>query len=311
MQGHLPLLLAAAPRRVLHIGFGSGGTAHAVSRHPVEEIRIVEISPAVIRTSGRFFRDLNFDVLRDPRVGVEINDGRNFLLATEQRFDAVLSDSIHPRYAGNGALYSYEYFALLRERLRPGGVASMWLPMYGLSPDRYLMILRAFQDVFPHVAVWYEPSSVNAFTIVTGTVDRPAWDAATLARGFDDPRVRGELADLGIQGPADLAACFLVGGQPLRRWLRRVPPHVDDLPAVEYDEASLLERDWSWLETFEALLARRPAAPPEEYLVALTPEERRRAGELFAQRRELLERHRTVLEDKLLAELALAEADSR
>jgi hypothetical protein len=237
-------------------------------------------------------------------VTVEINDGRNFLLASPERFDAVLSDSIHPRYAGNGALYSEEYFRLVRARLRPGGVASMWLPMYGLSPRGYLMILRAFQEAFPHVAVWYEPSSVNSFTIVTGSVDRAAWDATTLARGFGDPQVRDQLAGLGIRGPADLLACFMVGGEPLRRWLRRVPPHVDDLPVVEYDESAAFERDWTWLETFEALLARRPAAPPAEYLAALPAAERQRAHELFAQRRLLLARHRDVLEDKLLSELA-------
>jgi spermidine synthase len=53
-------------------------------------------------------------------VRVELNDGRNFLLATDETFDAVLSDSIHPRYAGNGSLYSREYFGLLRERMRRG-----------------------------------------------------------------------------------------------------------------------------------------------------------------------------------------------
>ena len=48
---------------------------------------------------------------------VEINDGRNFLLASPERFDAVLSDSIHPAYAGNGSLYSLEYFRLIQRRL--------------------------------------------------------------------------------------------------------------------------------------------------------------------------------------------------
>ena len=46
LQGHLPLLIAPAARSVVHIGFGSGGTAWAVSRHPVDEVLVVEISPA-------------------------------------------------------------------------------------------------------------------------------------------------------------------------------------------------------------------------------------------------------------------------
>ena len=308
MQGHLPLLLAAEARRVLHIGFGSGGTAHAVSLHPVEQLKIVEISPAVLRTSDRYFAHLNHGVLRDPRVEVEVNDGRNFLLASPERFDAILSDSIHPRYAGNGSLYSSEYFRLLRARLRPGGVASMWLPMYSMQPRDFAMVLRAFADAFPHVAVWYEPSSLNAFTIVTGTLDRPAWSAETLARAFADQRIAAELAELGIRGPAEILACYLEGGESLRRWLLRVPPHVDDVPTVEYESGTSFDRDWTWLENFEELLFRRPASPPEAFLAPLPPPERERARRLFAERRVVLARHRAVLESRLLPEAEAAAA---
>jgi spermidine synthase len=308
MQGHLPLLLAAEARRVLHIGFGSGGTAHAVSLYPVERLKIVEISAPVLRVSDRYFAHLNQGVLRDPRTEVEINDGRNFLLASAESFDAILSDSIHPRYAGNGSLYSAEYFRLVRARLRPGGVASMWLPMYSMKPRDYAMVLRAFADVFPHTTVWYEPSSLNAFTIVTGTTDRPAWSAETLARAFGDRRIAAELAELGIRGPGDILAGYLEGGESLRRWLKRVPPHVDDLPTVEYESGVTFDRDWTWLENFEQLLFRRPAAPPEAFLAPLPPAERERALRLFAERRLVLARHRAALESRLLAEAAEAEA---
>ena len=132
---------------------------------------MVELSPEVIKASDTYFGSINHGVLADERVRVEINDGRNFMLASPERFDAVLSDSIHPAYAGNGSLYSLEYFRLIRDRLEPGGIASMWLPTYFLTPDNFGGILEAFAEVFPHVAVWYEPSTLNAFTIVTGKVE--------------------------------------------------------------------------------------------------------------------------------------------
>ena len=112
LQGHLPLLLHPGAKRVMHIGFGSGGTAYAVSLHPVEEIRIVEISPEVLEISDQQLRAVNHGVLEDPRVHAEINDGRNFVLASPEKFDVLLSDSIHPRYAGNGSLYTKDYFEL-------------------------------------------------------------------------------------------------------------------------------------------------------------------------------------------------------
>jgi spermidine synthase len=112
------------------------------------------------------FRDINHGVLHDPRVRVLLNDGRNVLLATREKYDAILSDSIHPVYAGNSTLYTKEYFELCRRHLEPGGVVSMWLPMYSLSEESYVAILRAFWEVFPDTAVWYDPVVLNEFTVV-------------------------------------------------------------------------------------------------------------------------------------------------
>ncbi|HET9766144.1 MAG TPA: fused MFS/spermidine synthase, partial [Thermoanaerobaculia bacterium] len=294
LQGHLPLLLAPQARSVVHIGFGSGGTAWAVSRHPVGDVLIVEISPAVLAASDRWFRAVNHGVLADPRVHVEINDGRNFLLASPRHVDAVLSDSIHPRYAGNGSLYSQEYFRLLARRLKPGGVASMWLPMYSLTPRNYAMILAGFADTFPHVQVWYDASTLNAFTVVTGS-RAPAWPQNGLARAFADPRIAGELGDIGIARPADLLPLLLATERELAPWLTTVPPHGDDLPAVEYESGALLHRDLPWLGTFTRLLTLRPAEPPAEWLAALPASERAAAAQEWHERAALLEEHRKML----------------
>jgi spermidine synthase len=296
MQGHLPLLLGKSrDARVVHIGFGSGGTAHAVSRHPVSEIRIVELSPAVLAASSRHFGDINHGVLRDPRVRVEINDGRNFLLASPEVFDAVLSDSIHPRYAGNGSLYSEEYFRLVADRLTPDGVVSMWLPMYTLTPSNFAMIVRAFKNVFPETVVWYEPSALNSFTVVTGRKRGGPWDPEALERGFADPAVRGALADIGMQRPADLLACYLLAGAELDSFLGDTPPHVDDLPAVEYESGTLLAGDWTWLATFSRLLAHRPAEPPAAVMQVLAPEDHAGMRELWRRQGLRLEDQRRYL----------------
>lgn len=302
LQGHLPMLLLAERRgaRVVHIGLGSGATAHAVSLHPVDEIRVIEISPAVPRAAARWFEPINHRVLDDPRLTLTINDGRNFMLATDGRFDAVLSDAIHPRYPGNGSLYTEEYFRLLRRRLEPGGAVSMWLPMYTLKPSNYAMVLAAFVAVFPRAAVWYEPSVVNSFTVVTATVgDRP-WHRRTLEAAFADPLVGPELAGLGLRGPADLLACQVLSGAPLREWLADVPPHRDDLPAVEYESGLLVIREWTWLVNFTTLLELRPPAPPADWLAALDDGERERAAEAWTAYGERMTAHRDVLRRQLL-----------
>jgi spermidine synthase len=260
LQGHLPLLLHPSPRVVLHIGFGSGGTAWAVTRHPVAEVVIAEISPEVLEVSTSVFGDVNHGVLADPRVRIVLNDGRNALLAMPERFDAILSDSIHPVYSGNSTLYTREYFELCRRRLEPGGVVSMWLPMYSLSSDSYLGILRAFWEVFPGSAVWYSPVVLNEFTVVTGTTDagpvRVRWSALA------DPRLVPTLAEGGVATAAELAGTLLLGPREVAGLVAGVAPHVDDLPEVEYRSGRVLERDRSWYRNFVLLHAARARANP-------------------------------------------------
>jgi hypothetical protein len=175
----------------------------------------------------------------------------------------------------------------------------MWLPMYSLTPANYRMVLAAFADAFPNTAVWYEPSALNSFTVVTASTGEEPWHAPTLAAAFADPVVGGELASLGLAGPADLLACQLLSGDALDEWLAGVPPHQDDLPAVEYESGSLLARNWTWLATFDALLDRRPAAPPGEWLAALPAGERARADERWTAYGRWMAAHRDFLARQL------------
>lgn len=283
LQGHLPLLAHGSAKRVLHIGFGSGGTAWAVSRHPVQQIRIAEISPEVLEVSDSRLRSVNHGVLSDPRVRVEINDGRNFILATPETFDVILSDSIHPRYAGNGSLYTRDYFELCRKKLAPGGVISMWLPIYTLTTRNYLMILRAFSDVFPNTTVWYVPNTVNPFTIVMGRLEPGPIPLDRVEKGLT-PAVRAELAQIGIHNAADIAAALIIDAEGVQRVTAGIEPHVDDLPAVEYESGRLLDRVGSWAQNFEFLLrnmtpmqrAFEGSIAPSEKLVELEKERRAR-----------------------------------
>ena len=253
LQGHIPLLLHPNPKRVLHIGFGSGGTAWAVSRHPVDNITIAEISPEVLEVSNARLGVVNHGVLRDPRVHAEINDGRNYVLGTRDTFDVILSDSIHPRYAGNGSLYTRDYFELCRLRLNPNGVVSMWLPMYSLTTRNYLQIVRAFRDVFPNTTIWYVPNVPNSYTIVIGRLEEGPLPFDRIAAHWN-PIVGAELAEIGMRNPAYLLPSLMLGPADVARITRDVPPHVDDVPAVEYESGRIIDRNGVWYQTFDLLV---------------------------------------------------------
>jgi len=278
LQGHLPLLMHPNPKKVLHIGFGSGGTAYSVSLHPVEKITIAEISPEVLEVSDRELRSENHGVLEDKRVVAEINDGRNFVLATPEKFDVILSDSIHPRYAGNGSLYTLDYFRLCRERLNPGGVISMWLPTYSLTTRNYVQIVRAFHEVFPNSTIWYVPNVPNAFTIVIGRLEDGPIPLDRIESRIS-PAVRADLASVDIANVYEMASALMLDPAGVDMLVRGVPPHIDDLPSVEYESGRLIDRQGSWIRNF-ALLQRFETPVPRAFSGAREPELLEKAGEV-------------------------------
>src|SRR5207245_283217 len=112
---------------VLVIGCGAGITAGAVSIDPrVERVTIVEIEPLVPQAASTYFSEYNFDVIRNPKVQVRIDDGRHYLLTTPDRFDAITVDPLDPWVKGAANLYTREFLEIMKQRLNPGGVVTMY-----------------------------------------------------------------------------------------------------------------------------------------------------------------------------------------
>jgi spermidine synthase len=263
LQGHLPLLLHAAPRSVLHVGFGSGGTAAAVATHAsVEHLHVAEINPEVLRVSDEEMTRVNHGVLRDPRMTVHLADGRNLLLGTTRRFDCILSDSIHPRYRGNASLYTVEYFRLCRSRLEPGGLISTWLPIYSLSEDSLRSIVASMREVFPATSLWYLNSTVNEFVILIGRTDERPIDAVRMGEAFAVPSIATSLREVGVSSPEALLDYFVAEGADLDALVGDVPLHHDDRPWVELESATVVNRRASWLLNLRHVLAARSSVIP-------------------------------------------------
>ncbi len=265
LQGHLPLLLHKNPRSVLHIGFGSGGTAWAVSRYPVEKITIAEISRSVIKKASSYFSSVNHGVLEDPRVEVVFTDGRNKVLADRQTYDVILSDSIHPRFSGNGSLYTYDYYRLLKNRLNPGGLVSQWLPFYSITPENFKMIVKSFYRVFPYTSVWFCNNTINAYVIVIGKLDDGMIDYAEMKRKLEIPGVAADLKEIDCVSPFKILDFFLFANQKVGEFVGDVPLHTDDNMAVEYLSGRALNRGLSTYINYVSLLGYR--TPVQNYLV--------------------------------------------
>jgi spermidine synthase len=231
MLGHLPLLLHHAPREVLVVGLGSGITAGAVSRHPVGAVDVVEIEPAVVEAS-RFFARENGDVLRDPRTRLTVADARNFLLTTGRRYDVITSEPSNPWIGGVASLFSREFFALARERLRPDGLMVQWVHGYGLAPEDFRMIVATFRSVFGATSLW---QVAQGDYLLVGRADAVPLDVGALKRRWTEGRgVREDLQRIGIDDWPGLLGFFLLSESDVARVPAGDRLNTDDWLGLEF-----------------------------------------------------------------------------
>lgn len=171
LLGAVPAIVHAAPVDVAVIGLGSGETAWAVACRPetrrVEVFEIAAAQAGLLRGVVAFapFPDLRA-LLGDPRVRMQVADGRQALLRSDSRYDLIQVDAVHRTSAGSGNLYSFEFFRLCASRLKPGGLVC------SQKPGRRVGL--TFAEAFAH--------TLDFGNLIVGSndplpVDLASWDA--------------------------------------------------------------------------------------------------------------------------------------
>ena len=210
--GHLPMLLNKDPKKIFVLGTGSGMTLGATSVHPgVEEIVLAEIEPKVLGVA-RTFSKYNHDVLDHPKLRIVFNDGRNYLMTTKEKFDVITADPIHPWFSGAGYLYTAEYFRLAAERLRPGGIACQWLPIYELSVDDLKCVVRTFSENFRYTMLWLTRNDAE----LIGSNDPILIDEADLGKRIAAAGVIDDLKSVHMGSADDFLSYFVMGTNGMR-----------------------------------------------------------------------------------------------
>ena len=111
-----------APREVLMVGLASGSWAQVIANNPsVDHLTIVEIDPDYLDLIPKY--RVVASVLRNPKVSIEIDDGRRWLFRNgDRKFDVVVMNTTFNWRAHATNLLSVEFLDLIKRRLRPGGV---------------------------------------------------------------------------------------------------------------------------------------------------------------------------------------------
>jgi hypothetical protein len=203
----VPPLLGRPVERVAILGNAGGTTARAYGVfYPQARIDGVELDPAVSE-AGRRFMGLD----SNPRLRVITADARPFLRRTSARYDVIAIDAYRQPYVPF-YLATQEFFQLVREHLRPGGIVA--LNVATVPGDERLArdVAGTLATVFPSVRMW------------------PALPLNRLVLGFTGPVEPARLR----RAPARLRPLTALLERQLRPVEPAADPWTDDRAPVEW-----------------------------------------------------------------------------
>ncbi len=225
MLGHMTTLIPAQARRVVVIGCGAGVTAGAVSVDPVvTKETIAEIEPLVPRVVSTYFGDHNFNVVKNPKVEIRIDDARHYMLTSKEKFDAVTSDPLDPWVKGAAMLYTREFFQSVKEHLNPGGVVTLFVQLYESNTAAVKSEIGTFFEVFPNGVIWGNTNNGQGYDLVLmGQVDPIRINVDEIQARLQRPeyaKVAASLREIGFYTAVDLFSSYGGRASDLKEWLK-------------------------------------------------------------------------------------------
>ncbi|HEY8417112.1 MAG TPA: polyamine aminopropyltransferase [Limnochordales bacterium] len=145
---HVPMMSHPAPRRVLVIGGGDGGTVREVLKHPtVERVDLVEIDERVIALCRQYLPELSAQ-LDDPRVHIVVADGLEYVKHVQGEYDVVIVDSSDPLGPAVG-LFKEEFYRDVYRALADGGLMVAQTESPFTTPELVKEVAAAIGRAFP------------------------------------------------------------------------------------------------------------------------------------------------------------------
>jgi spermidine synthase len=225
MLGHLTTLIPKDPKKVLVIGCGAGVTAGAVSIEPrLERQVIAEIEPLVPRVVSEYFSEHNFAVVDNPKVEIHIDDARHYLFTTDEKFDAITSDPLDPWVKGAAMLYTREFFELVKQRLNPGGVVTLFVQLYESNTEAVKSEVGTFFEAFPNGMIFANTYNGQGYDMVLlGQIEPTTIDLDEMEERLKRPEyapIAQSLREIGMFSAVDLFATYAGSAKDYEGWLK-------------------------------------------------------------------------------------------
>jgi spermidine synthase len=148
---HLGLAYNPRAQDVLFVGLGAGSSEKRMWRDfPDLRLQVVELDPVVVDVAHRYFAVPE----DDPRLRIDVGDGRQFLAGDERQWDVIVIDAFFAD-AIPFHLVTREFLELAQSRLAPGGVivTNAIGAVDGPGSRLFRSIYRTYRTVFPTVLV--------------------------------------------------------------------------------------------------------------------------------------------------------------
>ena len=222
--GLWPSLARPDADSILVVGLGGGVVLEGVPES-IKTLHVVELEAEVVAANILIGKRRSDDPLAGERLHLVVNDARNALRLTAHKYDAVVSQPSHPWTAGASHLFTREFFALVKSRLKQDGVFVQWMNAEFLDETLLRQLAATLLVEFENVRI-YQPSSLALhFVASNGPIDMEHQLGVTGRPLADDPL---HYTRNGINGVENIAVALLVDEQGVHKLAGEMKPITDD-----------------------------------------------------------------------------------
>ena len=242
MMAHLPMaFLDHPPQNALIVCFGMGTTYRSLLSWGIPSTA-VELVPSVPRLFGYYHAD-GPALLRSSLSHVVIDDGRRYLERTPQQYDVITIDPPPPvEAAGSSLLYSEEFYGIVKQRLRPGGILQQWVPRANAFVRA--SAARALKEAFPYVRVFRSVQGTGLHFLAC-TRPIPSRTAEQLAARMPSSAI-ADMMEWGPESSPERQLAFILNREysvdQIIAQAPDAPAMKDDRPVNEYFLLTRLEK---------------------------------------------------------------------
>ncbi|MDP6154624.1 MAG: hypothetical protein QF682_00605 [Candidatus Thermoplasmatota archaeon] len=160
---HVAMMNMQSPERVLLLGGGNGGALSEILKHSsVKEVTVVEVDPAMVKVSKDYFSTLLNSPFDDPRVNVENEMPRDYLIRYNEdisrdgidgsdiveKYDCIFIDLMEPRTLDRAMNYTVEFYDNVSRVLAEDGLVITHASSPVLTPETCVVIRNSMVEAF-------------------------------------------------------------------------------------------------------------------------------------------------------------------